>query len=58
MGIINSISLRDKLYHRFRKAKPNIPEHITLKTNLTTYNKIHKKNIRAAKSAYYEACFE
>ncbi len=50
MGIINSISLRDKLYHRFRKAKPNIPEHIRLKTNLT-YNTILKKNIRLSKNA-------
>ncbi len=50
VGIINYVSFRDKLYYKFRQQ--GTPEHITLKTNLTTYDKIRKKNIRAVKNVY------
>ncbi len=58
IGIIKSISFRDKLHYEFKQTTPNTVQHTTLKINLSTYNKILKKNIRAAKLAYYEACFE
>ncbi len=57
-GIINSISFRDKLYSKLKKTHPDTLQHMTLKINLSTYNNILTKNIRAATNVYYEACFE
>ncbi len=58
-GIIKSISFRDKLHYEIKQTTPNTVQHTTLNINLSTYNKILlKKPIRAAKLAYYEACFE
>ncbi len=56
--IVNSIAFRDKLHYKLKKSTFDSLEHETLKINLTTYNKILKKNIRIAKRAYYESCFE
>ncbi len=57
-GIVNSIAFRDNLHYRLKMSTPNSQEHKTFKTNLYTYNKILKKNIRMAKKPYYESCFE
>ncbi len=53
-GIIKSISFRDKLYSKLKKAHPDTLQHTILKINLSTYNNILKKNIRAVKRIYYE----
>ena len=56
-GIVNSIKFRDKLHLKFRKTPNTSPMYQTLKTNLNTYNKILKKNIRQAKLLYYKEQF-
>ncbi len=43
-AVINSISLRDKLYNKLKQTKPDTLEPNTLKINLSTYNKILKIN--------------
>jgi hypothetical protein len=57
-GIMNSIKFRDKLYARLKNTPPNTTLRNTLQINLSTYNKILKKNIRLAKSQYYHSIFE
>ena len=56
-GIIISIKNRDKLFRRLKRTLPNSPDHVTLKTNLATYNGIIKKMIRQAKTDYYHTSF-
>jgi len=56
-GILLSIRFRDKLYKKMRNSQVNSEQHSMLKTNLQTYNRILKQNIRLAKKKYYEACF-
>ena len=50
-GIIKSIKFRDNLYFKMRKSHPNSQERQTLKTNLSTYNKILKKNYSHRKNS-------
>ena len=57
-GILKSIKFRDRLYARFRTSTPGSQLSATLKINLSTYNKILKKLIRAAKIMYYNCSFE
>ena len=52
-GIIKSIKFRDKLFMRLKSTPLNSDLHGILKTNLDTYNKILKNNIKAAKTQYY-----
>jgi len=56
-GIINSIRFRDRLYKKLRSTPTQSPKFFTIKTNLATYNCILKKNIRAAKTIFYEKMF-
>ena len=42
-GIIKSITFRDKLYRQLKSHPVNSPEYYTLKTDMKTYNTIHKK---------------
>ena len=56
-GIIRSISFRDKLYQKLRMSSPDSEIHATYETNLKTYNRILRQNIRMAKKMYYERCF-
>ena len=56
-GILNSIRFRDKLHLKLRKTHPTSAQYQNLKTNLRTYNKILKKNIREAKMMYYQERF-
>ena len=56
-GIINSIRFRDKLHLKLRNTTVTSPQYLVLKTNLNTYNKILKKNIRQAKVMYYQEKF-
>ena len=56
-GIVNSIRFRDKLYTKLHNTPLNTSEYINRKTNLNTYNRILKQNIRLAKRHYYENCF-
>ena len=55
-GLLNSIKFRDKLYKRLMLAPKNSETYQTLKTNLSTFNKILRKSIRFAKKIYYETC--
>lgn len=57
-GIVKSITFRDKLYAKFKKTSPLDPLYETLKTNLGTYNRILKKNIRMAKQSYFHTQFQ
>ena len=57
IGLLNSIKSRDKLYKRLKQSKPDTALFADLKTNLSTFNKILKKIIRAAKSSYYVSKF-
>ena len=56
-GIIASIRFRDKLYKRMVSTPSDTQLFLTLKTNLKTYNKILRQNIRAAKKEYFQNCF-
>jgi hypothetical protein len=56
-GIINSIKFRDSLYLKLKKFAPTSPQYLVLKTNLNTYNKILKRNIKQAKAMYYQEQF-
>jgi len=56
-GIIRSIKFRDKLYMKLRATPVTNPDYVTYKTNLQTYNRILRQNIRIAKKNYYYACF-
>lgn len=56
-GLVNSINFRDKLYNRMKSTPVDNPLYATLKTNLLTYNKILKQNIRQAKKLYFQSCF-
>ena len=47
-GILQSIKFRDKLYHTFKKCKPDSLEHEFHKNNLKTYDKILNKTISQA----------
>ena len=57
-GIMNSIKFRDKLYVKHKMTPLDSPIKETLRINLSTYNKILKKNIRLAKTQYYHSVFE
>ena len=50
-GIIKS------MYKKLKATNPDSDEFEALKINLRTYNKILKRNIKIAKSAYYQASF-
>jgi exonuclease III len=56
--IINSIKFRDKLHLRWKRSQPNSQIKETLKINISTYNKIIKKQIRIAKIEYYSTIFQ
>jgi hypothetical protein len=55
--IIRSIKFRDNLHLQWKKAPPNSQQKEALKINISTYTKIIKKNIRAAKAEYYSRTF-
>ena len=57
-GLIRSITFRDKLYNSMKSAQPHSQEYYKYKTNLQTYNRILKQNIRLAKKSYYDDCFD
>ena len=54
-GIIKYINFRDKLYAKLRATPQCSQDYNTFKTNLNTYNKILKNNIRMAKSMYFNS---
>jgi hypothetical protein len=56
-GILNSIRFRNKLYAKLKKLDTSTSEYQNTKTNLQTYNRILKQNIRNAKKMYYHNCF-
>ena len=56
-GIIKSIKFRNCMYTKLKATNPDSDEFEALKVNLRTYNKILKRNIKIAKSAYYQASF-
>ena len=56
-GIIKSVKFRDKLFIRLKNTPNNSDLYETLKTNLATYNKILKANIKAAKALYFHKMF-
>ena len=58
LGIIKSIKFCDNLYKTLKSTQIDTPEHANIKTNVQTYNKIIKKNIRLAKKLYYHQLFE
>ena len=45
------------MYKKLKATNPDSDEFEALKINLRTYNKILKRNIKIAKSAYYQASF-
>ena len=45
------------MYKKLKTTHPDSAELDALKINLRTYNKILKRNINMAKSAYYQASF-
>ena len=57
-GLLKSIRYRDKLYVSFKKCQINTPQYFTLKSNLSTYNKILKATIREAKQLHYHSLFK
>ena len=57
-GILNSIKFRDSMYKELQQTPRESDRYTTLKTNLSTYNKIIKKNIREAKMLYYTESFD
>ena len=57
-GILKSIRFRDKLYSILKTTSRNCSEYNARKTNLQTYNRILKQNIRCAKRSYYQQCFQ
>ena len=56
-GIIKSINFRNCMYKKLKATNPDSDKFEALKINLRTYNKIPKRNIKIAKSAYYQASF-
>jgi len=57
-GIMKSIKYRDRLYADLQMTDRNDASYIGKKTNLTTYNRMLKQNIRLAKKQYYNSCFQ
>ena len=57
-GIIRSITFREKLYLKMKLSPKDTAEYTTIKINLKTYNNILKRNIRQAKSLYYQHQFD
>ena len=57
-GILNSIKFRDSMYKELQQTPRESDRYTTLKTNLSTYNKIIKKSIREAKMLYYTESFD
>ena len=45
------------MYKKLKTTHPDSAEFDALKINLCTYNKILKRNIKMAKSAYYQVSF-
>lgn len=58
IGLIKSISFRDKLYAKLKSTPLTCPLYAQLKINLNTYNRILKKAIKEVKKNYYHNCFE
>ena len=56
-GLLKSIQYRDKLYAEMKRTARDTQDYFTLKTNLSTYNKILKTTIREAKQLYYHSLF-
>ena len=57
-GILRSIHYRDKMYIKLKSTPHNDLRYETIKTNLTTYNKILKQCIKNAKLSYYSKYFQ
>ena len=57
IGIIKSIRYRDKLYRKMKQTTIDSLSYETIKSNLTAYNIILKRNIRLAKKQYYYKSF-
>ena len=57
-GILKSIKFRDNMYKRMKQATPYSTNFNTLKSNLTTYNRIIKRSILEAKHIYYDSTFK
>ena len=58
LGILNSITYRDKMYNKLKDTPKNSTAYLNLRVNLRTYNKILNTSINKAKSSYYHRCFE
>ena len=58
IGIIRSITYRDKLYMRLKQVPIDSEMYTHLKTNLKTYQVILKRLIRNAKKAYFQKTFD
>ena len=58
LGIIQSISYRNKLYATLKKTNLNDPNYEHMKFNLQSHNKMIKQNIRLTKNNYYKTCFQ
>ena len=57
-GILRSLNHRDKMFMRLKGSLIDTENYQILKTNLSTYNKILKKSIKAAKITYYKNTFD
>ena len=57
-GILNSIKFRDSMSKELQQTPRKSDRYNTLKTYLSTYNKIIKKSIREAKILYYTESFD
>ena len=57
IGIIKSLTCRDKLYQSFKQCRVGTEFYNTLKTNLHTFNRILKRSISSMKKVYYNNVF-
>ena len=57
MGLLKSITFRDKLYKRMKLTNPNSQQYEIMCINLKTYNTILKRSIRASKQHYFVSTF-
>ena len=58
LGIIKSIKFRDNLYYNLKQTYRLSPAYLTIKHNLTRFNKILKNTIKEAKKTYYSVKFQ
>ena len=57
-GILRSINQRNKLYKKFKQAKPETEDYIIRKEAFIRYRSTLRKTMRTAKKTYYYNLFE